>query len=160
MEVRTQISAFPRSCVLTSTLTRPGTGLKWGARSPARGLTRTPFAIDSPSFAGHAEVLTFCLPELVATKLRALYQRSKGRDLFDLWLAVTRLGVAPGDIGECFAPYRPARYTRRLAVRNLQAKVGDPDLRHDLQPLIAVWPVGYDIDEAADLVIDRVFALL
>ena len=33
--------------------------------------------------------------ELLATKLRALYQRSKGRDLFDLWLGLTVLKPTP-----------------------------------------------------------------
>jgi hypothetical protein len=165
MQVRTQVGAFPKIMLRAPfesgmATMRVKVEISTHERSPARDLTRTRFAVDSPWFAGQAEVLTFCLPELVATKLRALYQRSKGRDLFDLWLALTRLGVAPGDIVECFAPYRPAGYTRRLAVRNLQAKVGDPAFRHDLDPLIAVWPAGYDIDEAAGLVIDRLFALL
>jgi len=40
-------------------------------------------------------VLTFEPAELVATKLRALYQRRMGRDLFDLWLALTHIGLDP-----------------------------------------------------------------
>jgi predicted nucleotidyltransferase component of viral defense system len=165
MQVRTQVSAFPKIMLRAPFESGAGTmrvkiEVSTHERSPARDLIRTPFAVDSPWFAGQADVLTFCLPELVATKLRALYQRSKGRDLFDLWLAVTRLEVAPADIVECFAPYRPARYTRRLAVQNLEAKVADAAFRSDLERLIAVWPPGYDIDEAAGLVIDRVFALL
>ena len=35
-------------------------------------------------FTGAAKVLTYDLDELLGTKLRALYQRKKGRDLFDL----------------------------------------------------------------------------
>jgi predicted nucleotidyltransferase component of viral defense system len=52
-------------------------------RSPARPLERVPFAVESHWFAGSADVLTFSAAELVATKIRALYQRSKGRDLSD-----------------------------------------------------------------------------
>ena len=29
--------------------------------------------------------ITYEIDELIATKLRALYQRGKGRNLFDLW---------------------------------------------------------------------------
>lgn len=54
-------------------------------RSPARPLIRRPFQISNGWFTGATEVLTFCPEELVATKLRALYERNKGRDLFDLW---------------------------------------------------------------------------
>lgn len=39
--------------------------------------------VANPWFSGHADVETFSLPELLGTKLRALYQRKKGRDLFD-----------------------------------------------------------------------------
>lgn len=45
---------------------------------------------------------TFEPAELIATKLRALFQRRKGRDLFDLWLALTEIGIAPDDIVACF----------------------------------------------------------
>jgi predicted nucleotidyltransferase component of viral defense system len=36
-----------------------------------------------------ADLITYTLEELLGTKLRALYQRRKGRDLFDLWLGLT-----------------------------------------------------------------------
>ncbi len=43
-----------------------------------------PWEVVSPWWSGRAQVLSFDPAELVATKLRALYQRRKGRDLFDL----------------------------------------------------------------------------
>src|SRR5947207_4494711 len=46
-------------------------------------------AVESSWWSGRADILTFEPEELLATKLRALYQRSKGRDLFDLWLGLT-----------------------------------------------------------------------
>jgi predicted nucleotidyltransferase component of viral defense system len=75
-------------------------------RSPAQPLERVPYAIESRWFSGSADVLTFSLAELVATKIRALYQRSKGRDLFDMWAALTILGLQPSEILQAFAPYR------------------------------------------------------
>lgn len=43
-----------------------------------------PFEVKSEWFSGKAELRTYNINELLGTKLRALYQRSKGRDLFDL----------------------------------------------------------------------------
>ena len=43
-----------------------------------------PFEIESEWFSGSAKIKTYSINELLGTKLRALYQRSKGRDLFDL----------------------------------------------------------------------------
>ena len=102
--------------------------------------------------AGTAEVQTFHPAELVSTKLRALYQRSKGRDLFDLWLALTRLAIPPDEILTSFAPYRPEKYTGVLAIANLKLKLQDNLFRHDLDALVARWPDDYDIDEAAALI--------
>ena len=48
-------------------------------------MVRVPFAVNSSWFKGACEVLTYELAELTGTKLRAVYQRRKGRDLFDLW---------------------------------------------------------------------------
>ncbi|MBM4319451.1 MAG: nucleotidyl transferase AbiEii/AbiGii toxin family protein, partial [Deltaproteobacteria bacterium] len=41
-----------------------------------------PFRVENPWFSGAADVATYALDELLSTKLRALYQRKKGRDLF------------------------------------------------------------------------------
>lgn len=40
--------------------------------------------VDNPWFAGEALIPTFSREEMLATKLRALLQRNKGRDLYDL----------------------------------------------------------------------------
>lgn len=48
------------------------------------GLRGVPHRVDNPWFTGEAGVPTYELDELLGTKLRALYQRKKGRDLFDL----------------------------------------------------------------------------
>lgn len=127
-------------------------------RSPVNQHIRLPYAVESTWFAEKADVLTFTLAELVATKIRALFQRSKGRDLFDLWFALTQLGVPAPSIIEAFTPYRPDGYTSRRAELNLREKVRTPSFRDDLRPLLAVWPDGYDVDEAAELVIGDLLA--
>lgn len=128
--------------------------------SPARALIRVPFAITNPWFTGETEVLTFDPAELVATKLRALYQRKKGRDLFDLWLALTEMKVPPAEILATFDPYRPDGYTAATAIANLEAKIDDYAFRSDLNPLVGAWPDGYDITAAASLVREQLLAQL
>ena len=48
-----------------------------------------PFGVENPWFTGEAAIRTFSREEMLATKLRALLQRNKGRDLFDLPLLST-----------------------------------------------------------------------
>ena len=57
------------------------------------GLTKIPFKVENSWFTGEAELTTYHFEELLGTKLRALYQRKKGRDLFDLYIALQRKEV-------------------------------------------------------------------
>jgi predicted nucleotidyltransferase component of viral defense system len=57
------------------------------------GYEDRPFEVKSEWFFGKADIRTFTLEELLSTKLRALYQRKKGRDLFDPWLCKILLKV-------------------------------------------------------------------
>lgn len=128
-------------------------------KSPARPLIPLPHHVDSPWFTGGAEVLTFEPEELVATKLRALHQRRKGRDLFDLWLALTEMKLDPARIIDAFAPYRPVGYDRPAAEATFAEHVAHAGFRGDLGTLADI-PQGYDIDDAAELIRTQLFALL
>lgn len=106
----------------------------------AFGMRAVPFGVASRWFAGAAEIRTYALDELLGTKLRALYQRKKGRDLFDLWLALGTAEVSPGRVVECFARYLAAEgehVTRAMLERNLAEKRGDPGFTADMTPLLA-----------------------
>jgi len=100
-------------------------------------------------------VQTFQPTELVATKIRALYQRSKGRDLFDLWLALDHLHLDPKQILDAFAPYRPDGLSSALAITSLERKLTDTAFRADIEPLVDMIPDGYSIDGAAQLITDN-----
>ena len=39
------------------------------------------FSVDSQWFKGQCNIITFSLEELIASKLKALFQRRKGRDI-------------------------------------------------------------------------------
>ena len=64
-----------------------------------------------------------------ATKLRALYQRRKGRDLLDLAIALKNPAVDPARIIAAFSEYMDQgghHITRELFEQNLAAKLDDP----------------------------------
>jgi predicted nucleotidyltransferase component of viral defense system len=46
-----------------------------------------PFEVKTSWFTGSCGITTYRLEELLGTKMRALYQRRKGRDLYDLYKA-------------------------------------------------------------------------
>ena len=69
------------------------------------GHRRERFEVASRWFSGGADISTYELEELLGTKLRALYQRKKGRDLFDLALALTRPAVDRARVVACFTRY-------------------------------------------------------
>jgi len=54
------------------------------------GLEKVPFGVQSSWYDGSSQLTTYRLEELLGTKLRALYQRSKGRDLYDMFIALTQ----------------------------------------------------------------------
>ena len=104
------------------------------------GLKNHAFEVSSRWFSGAADVRTYELDELLGTKLRALYQRRKGRDLFDLGLALQRRDVSPKRVIEAFARYMQedgALVTRAMFEQNLAAKRGDTAFTADLTPLLA-----------------------
>jgi len=129
-------------------------------RSPAMDPIRLPYKVDSPWWTGAVDVPTFQLPEMIATKIRALYQRSKGRDLFDMWLALTMTSMDIDDVLVAFDRYRPARYTAGAAIKNLEAKLTDPDFRNDLDQLVVRTPEPYGVDSAANMIVTLLLSRL
>jgi Nucleotidyl transferase AbiEii toxin, Type IV TA system len=101
-------------------------------------------------------VSTFALDELLSTKLRALYQRRKGRDLFDLWDAMVALDPDDAQIVAGLAHYMgDDAFTYPQLAQNLKAKLGDRNFAGDLTSLVTVMPDGYALEAAADLVMER-----
>ncbi|MCH7533657.1 MAG: nucleotidyl transferase AbiEii/AbiGii toxin family protein [Gemmatimonadetes bacterium] len=126
------------------------------------GLTRVPFQVENRWFAGEAELTTFVVDELLGTKLRALYQRKKGRDLFDLWYALERGVADPAALLACFQRYMVEgghRVTRAQFEANLNGKRADSSFRADVEPLLRSG-VAWDFDLAMDAVLERLVASL
>ena len=118
------------------------------------GYVVRPHEVVSRWFGGRADIRTYVLDELLATKLRALYQRRRGRDLFDLWDATTRGEVDPGKVVKAFGAYlkrEGLRGTRAEFERNLAAKARNKAFLHEMRPMLAPG-VEYDPLGALDLV--------
>jgi predicted nucleotidyltransferase component of viral defense system len=69
------------------------------------GLKKMPYEINNSWYSGKCDVLTYDFNELIGTKLRALYQRRKGRDLFDLYLAASYPQIDVDAALNCFQKY-------------------------------------------------------
>ena len=115
-----------------------------------------PFSVQSSWWQGKAEIPTFSLEELMGTKLRALYQRRKGRDLFDLWLALHDEQVDGDRIVGAFHHYMGEEaFGFRDLADNLIDKLTNSDFQDDLTQLILEPPRGYDPTAAADMVMEQ-----
>ena len=126
------------------------------------GRTTVPFSVDSDWFHGEAELPTFALDELLGTKLRALYQRKKGRDLFDLWYALDTGLATPAAVIACFQRYMTEgghTATRAQFEENLAGKRAMYAFREDIVPLLRPG-IAWDCDAAMDIVLQRIIALL
>lgn len=112
------------------------------------------FTVESRWFGASTDVRTFHLDELAGTKLRALYQRRRGRDLFDLWDARRRGDVNPARVIEVFQAYLRAedlRVTRAEFERNLAAKARNRLFIEEVTPILAPG-IDYDTRAALELV--------
>jgi len=126
------------------------------------GLAQVPFEVDSAWFRGTADVTTFALEELLGTKLRALYQRKKGRDLFDLWYAIERGGLNIPKLVACFERYMADgghAVTRAQFEANLHEKASRADFRGDMDALLRAG-VTWNFDAALQVVLSELIAKL
>ncbi len=162
--VRTRIGQFPK--VFWHTTAQTGTPLKIKIeidtfeRSPALPFLFKHHDVDTRWLHISSDIRTFQPEELVATKLRALYQRSKGRDLYDIWLALEVLGLEPDRIIDAFAPYQPKGMTSKKAIANLNLKLEDASFQSDLSSLIASGMEPYNAAAAGSLVIKELLLRL
>jgi len=104
------------------------------------GYQQLPFEMTSRWYSGSAAITSYGRDELLGTKLRALYQRKKGRDLFDLWYAAKTIPLNPEAMVSCFLRYMEHErhtVTRAEFEMNLLEKLDDPRFLGDIGPLLA-----------------------
>lgn len=112
------------------------------------------FSVTSRWVQDSVQITTFSLEELLGTKLRALYQRKKGRDLFDLDYAITQIKLNEIIVVETCVAYL-ASQENRISTRefraNLYDKQTDREFRDDIRPLLRDG-INFDIDQAIERV--------
>lgn len=126
------------------------------------GFVRRPFHVQSRWFDGKCEIPTYELDELLGTKLRALYQRKKGRDLFDLALALQQSGLNPARVIAAFLAYMEHgghHVTRAAFEANIEEKLDSPQFTADIGPLLAPG-YSWDVKAAAEAVRKSLLILL
>lgn len=113
-----------------------------------------PFEIESEWFSGKADLRTYNINELLGTKLRALYQRSKGRDLFDLFYSWQNFELNYIQIIDCFKKYisfatgkRPP--SKKEFLLNIEEKEKSAEYIGDLEGLLRP-EIMYNHKEAFD----------
>lgn len=114
------------------------------------GFKEIPFTVSSRWFEGACDIHTYELDELLGTKMRALYQRKAGRDLFDLATALTSGNADPERVVKSFLRYmehEQHQITRALFEENLAEKLQDPTFLADISPLLSD---GYKWDPEAE----------
>lgn len=127
------------------------------------GFLKMPFEVESKWFSGKCQIKTYYLEELMGTKLRALYQRSKGRDLFDQYQVLTK--VPELDITKVIQCYN--RYmafsegespNRELYLKNIELKMEDAEFVGDTIGLITQdeeWNAKKAFEKVKDKIIDN-----
>ncbi|MCX7091739.1 MAG: nucleotidyl transferase AbiEii/AbiGii toxin family protein [Legionellales bacterium] len=119
-------------------------------------------SVDSEWFHGQAYITTYHLDELMGTKLRALYQRRKGRDLFDLWYVLDKDLININEVVAIFKQYcvhNSEPILRVMFEQNLLLKKQHRDFRSDMVPLLTE-EVNWNFDKAILLVEQKIISKL
>ncbi len=120
------------------------------------------FTVKSRWYTGGASIMTYQLDELLGTKFRALYQRKKGRDLFDLWKACNTTDAQPERIVRCFLQYMEYeghKVSRAELEKNLLQKFNDSRFQEDIGPLLMIGS-EWDFHKAAEYVMDELVMMV
>jgi hypothetical protein len=102
------------------------------------GLKPYPFAVDNDWYRGATETMSFAPEELFGTKLRALLQRRKNRDLFDLHRGLEQLALDTDKLIACFEHYLALEgkpISRAVAEQRMLEKL-TRSLTEDVEPLL------------------------
>ncbi|MGC2220920.1 MAG: nucleotidyl transferase AbiEii/AbiGii toxin family protein [Methylocella sp.] len=120
-----------------------------------------PFRVKNPWFTGAVDVPTFSREEMLATKLRALLQRDKGRDLFDLAHALDEFkGLDAARLVACFGAYLEQSgqaLTRAQAQERMFAKLANPRFLTDMRPLLPAAQSDLLTDNSTKVAFRKVF---
>jgi predicted nucleotidyltransferase component of viral defense system len=146
--------------------------VNYSERQPCYAVVDLAYSPPLDSLNGPITLKSYDLDEMLGAKMRALLQRTQGRDLFDLDRACLRHDEAvAGGVGALVVPHRVveafATYMKREGVRvgraeyaaNLQAKCRTRAFRSDMAKLLPP-SVVYNLDAAVERVSETLISRL
>lgn len=119
------------------------------------GYTTKDFSVNTSWFKGSCNISTYHLEEMIGTKVRALYQRRKGRDLYDLYKALTMSNLNIEQVITCYHEYMKFVVdnppTQKQYLQNMELKMKDREFLADTVSLLRV-DEKYDSEKAYELI--------
>ncbi|MBN1672882.1 MAG: nucleotidyl transferase AbiEii/AbiGii toxin family protein [Kiritimatiellae bacterium] len=133
-------------------------------RTSYRPISDLPFDFSFRRDRVHTVISGYDIHEMLGTKMRALFQRRRGRDLFDLFWALehARPAVDPALVVGSFLHYLRREGTqagRREFMNIVQSHLSDPGFRSDTDHLLCSG-IEYDPDRAGDCIRAKLLSLL
>ncbi len=109
-----------------------------------------PYAVQSSFFNGQVVLRTYTVDELLATKFRALFQREKGRDLYDLWYAAQQKQVDFANAYALFEEYWKKSGNKRLTRHEFEQNMAQKQAQGAFAGVLPLLRQGvaYDPDTA------------
>ncbi|MFI5342811.1 MAG: nucleotidyl transferase AbiEii/AbiGii toxin family protein [Chlamydiales bacterium] len=125
------------------------------------GFTHKEFTTASTWFNGNVRILTYHLEELMGTKLRALFQRKKGRDLFDFWYVLKNHEIDITNVVKIFNHYlnkQGLQVSKAQFEQNLLEKASSPKFIDDIRDLLSpeIEP-HWNLGESLSMVQNKLF---
>ncbi|MFH2049118.1 MAG: nucleotidyl transferase AbiEii/AbiGii toxin family protein [bacterium] len=124
------------------------------------GYQTIPYNVESRWFSGQSDLLTYSIEELLGSKMRALYQRKKGRDLFDLWYSLNHRTIDVAHVlqsFDVFIRHNELTIQKEEYIDNVHDKISDPDFRSDIAGLIRPG-IEYDLEQSFDYLNKNLFS--
>ena len=133
-------------------------------RKPHRSVVEIPFGFPFRGKSVQTRIKGYDIHEMLGTKMRAMFQRKRGRDLFDLYWALTKSTspVDPSGIIESFQHYMKQERTtagRAEFVGIFEAHLKDRGFCSDMEPLLRSG-ITYDPQSAGSFVKANLLSLL
>ncbi|HMT76000.1 MAG TPA: nucleotidyl transferase AbiEii/AbiGii toxin family protein [Chitinophagaceae bacterium] len=119
------------------------------------GYKKVDFEVKNSWFKGNCKLTTYELEELFGTKLRALYQRRKSRDLFDIYWAYTHHKMDTQKLLTCYKEYMKFVVdklpTQKEFILNMEEKMKDKEFTGDIQMILRPG-IEYDNNKAYEFI--------
>lgn len=104
------------------------------------GFKEVNFKIKNSWFSGECKLTTYQLEELFGTKLRALYQRRKSRDLFDIYWGYQHHEINTEKLLQCYQDYMQFVVnnlpSQKEFLLNMEEKMKDRDFSDDIHVIL------------------------